>query len=73
MRTTGEVHHPREGSLRMYRASLGGLKALDREQEKALARRWIAGDAKAGEAIVNACLPFVVSIALEYRRWGVPL
>jgi RNA polymerase sigma-32 factor len=57
----------------MYRESLGGLKALDRDKEKELARRWIDGDAKAGEAIVKACLPFVVSIALEYRRWGVPL
>ncbi len=27
----------------------------------------------AGTRIVEACLPFVVSIALEYRRWGVPL
>jgi RNA polymerase sigma-32 factor len=41
--------------------------------ERDLARRWIAGDAKAGRRIIEACLPFVVSIALEYRRWGVPL
>jgi len=38
-----------------------------------LARRWIAGDKQAGAKIIEACLPFVVSIALEYRRWGVPL
>jgi RNA polymerase sigma-32 factor len=31
------------------------------------------GDKRAGEKIVTACLPFVVSIALEYRRWGLPL
>lgn len=75
MRAKGDVHAsgPREGSLRMYRESLGELKTLDRETERDLARRWIAGDAKAGDAIVKACLPFVVSIALEYRRWGVPL
>lgn len=75
MRAKGDVHAagPREGSLRMYRESLGELKTLDRETERDLALRWIAGDAKAGDAIVKACLPFVVSIALEYRRWGVPL
>ena len=33
----------------------------------------MAGDQHAGTQIVEACLPFVVSIALEYRRWGVPL
>ncbi len=66
MRTEG-------GSFQAYRESLGKLKALDREVEQELARRWVAGDRDAGERIVEACLPFVVSIALEYRRWGVPL
>src|SRR5882757_3202846 len=36
-------------------------------------RRWILGDKRAGEKIVEACLPFVIAIALEYRRWGIPL
>lgn len=49
------------------------LKPLDREVERDLARRWLAGDRRSGERLVEACLPFVVSIALEYRRWGVPL
>jgi RNA polymerase sigma-32 factor len=61
------------GSLRTYRESLSGLHALDRETERELARRWRDGDQRAGVRIVEACLPFVVSIALEYRRWGVPL
>src|SRR5688572_27519973 len=61
------------GSLRLYRESLAGVHALDREVERDLAKRWRAGDNTAGEKIVEACLPFVVSIALEYRRWGVPL
>src|SRR5262249_48718621 len=61
------------GSLRAYRASISDVVALDRETERDLARRWVRGDKKAGERIVEACLPFVVSIALEYRRWGVPL
>jgi RNA polymerase sigma-32 factor len=61
------------GSLRAYRDSLTGLHALDRETERDLSRRWTAGDESAGTKIIEACLPFVVSIALEYRRWGVPL
>jgi RNA polymerase sigma-32 factor len=59
--------------LRLYRESLAGVHALDREVEQDLAKRWRTGDNGAGEKIVEACLPFVVSIALEYRRWGVPL
>jgi RNA polymerase sigma-32 factor len=46
---------------------------LDRDSERDLARRWRAGDRRAGDKLVKACLPFVVSIAIEYRRWGVPL
>ncbi len=61
------------GSLGAYRQSLKGVRALDRDTERALATRWRAGDKRAGEKIVEACLPFVISIALEYRRWGVPL
>lgn len=61
------------GSLRLYRESLAGVHTLDRDVERGLAKRWQGGDQSAGEKIVEACLPFVVSIALEYRRWGVPL
>jgi RNA polymerase sigma-32 factor len=46
---------------------------LPRATECALARRWKEGDMAAGEVVVAACLPFVVSIALEYRKWRVPL
>jgi RNA polymerase sigma-32 factor len=60
-------------SLRAYRSDMASYAPLDRETERELAKRWIAGDARAGEEIVLACLPFVITIALEYRRWGVPL
>lgn len=60
-------------SLRAYREALTHIAPLSREAERDLARRWVAGDKRAGEEIVRACLPFVISIALEYRRWGVPL
>jgi RNA polymerase sigma-32 factor len=63
----------RGGALGAYRESLSGLCALERDVERDLAHAWAAGDARAGARLVEACLPFVVSIALAYRRWGVPL
>jgi RNA polymerase sigma-32 factor len=60
-------------SLRLYRSSVADVRTLDRETERELARRWRDGDRRAGERLVMACLPFVIAIALEYRRWGAPL
>jgi RNA polymerase sigma-32 factor len=60
-------------SLRAYKEKLHACPPLDRQTERDLARRWIAGDRRAGERIVEACLPFVIAVALEYRRWGIPL
>lgn len=60
-------------SLRLYRTSLSEFVPLAREDERDLTRRWRRGESRAGERIVEACLPFVISIALEYRRWSVPL
>src|SRR4051812_13099172 len=60
-------------SLTSYKAALTGTEPLSREAERELARRFLAGDRRAGDQLVRACLPFVISIALQYRRWGVPL
>jgi RNA polymerase sigma-32 factor len=60
-------------AMRAYRSSMGGVAPLEREAERELTRRWRAGDRRAGEKLVTACLPFVIAIALEYRRWGVPI
>lgn len=60
-------------SLATYRERLSSCVPLDRAEERELARRWREGDRDAGNQIIEACLPFVVSIALEYRRWGVPM
>ena len=60
-------------SLQRYRASLADFEPLSRDEERELTRRWRAGEGRAGERIVEACLPFVIAIALEYRRWSVPL
>lgn len=53
-----------------YRAEVASQKALTPERERELAERWRAGDQAAGAALVQACLPFVMTIAYEYRRWG---
>lgn len=60
-------------SLQAYRKRLSQVEQLSREDERALAIRVQAGDRDAARRVVEACLPFVVSIAIEYRRWGVPL
>ena len=60
-------------SLQAYRARLSQVEPLTREQERELALKYQKGDRDAGRRIVEACLPFVVAIAIEYRRWGVPL
>jgi RNA polymerase sigma-32 factor len=60
-------------SLHAYRRSVAGIVPLDRDGERTLADRWRGGDRRAGDQLVMACLPFVVSIAVEYRRWGVPI
>jgi RNA polymerase sigma-32 factor len=56
-----------------YLDSLRGLGPVDVDSERALARAYRAGNRQAGDRLIAACLPFVVRIALEYRRWGVPL
>lgn len=48
-------------------------KVTSREEESELILAWREGDRSAGESLVRAFMPFVVSIALEYRRWTVPL
>jgi RNA polymerase sigma-32 factor len=61
------------GSVDRYRASLAHVEPLDAETERQLAVRWRAGDSDAGRRLVEASLPFVIRVAREYRRWGVPL
>lgn len=63
----------RAASLDSYRRDLSELAPLDADSERALAEAWRAGDRKAGDRLVAASLPFVIKIAKEYRRWGVPM
>jgi RNA polymerase sigma-32 factor len=48
-------------------------RLLERGEECALVERWRGGDARAGDELVASCLPFVVSVAREFRHWGMPL
>lgn len=65
------VIHPT--ALDRYRSSLRQVELLDSDTERALATSWAEGDDAAGARLVESSLPFVISIAREYRRWGVPL
>lgn len=46
---------------------------LSLEAERDLAERYRQGDREAGHRLIEANLGFVVNIAREYRRWGIPL
>ena len=60
-------------SLDSYRRAISRYPQLPAAEERELARRFRAGDRRAGDRLVQACLPFVMLIAREYRCWGVPL
>jgi RNA polymerase sigma-32 factor len=60
-------------SLDSYRRSISRFPQLPAEEERELARRYRAGDRRAGDRLIQACLPFVMLIAREYRCWGVPV
>ncbi len=60
-------------ALQAWRTNLSTFSPLEREAERELARKFAAGDNRSGERLVEACLPFVMAIAMEYRRWGVPM
>jgi RNA polymerase sigma-32 factor len=60
-------------SFDRYRSSLRRVEVLDAGAERALAERWAAGEEAAGVQLIESSLPFVIAIAREYRRWGVPL
>ncbi|MFK7990598.1 MAG: RNA polymerase sigma factor RpoD/SigA [Sandaracinaceae bacterium] len=63
----------RAPSLDSYRRALRDVVTLDAVKERELAEQWRAGDRRAGDRLVEASLPFVIRIAKEYRRWGIPM
>ncbi len=68
MRTQGN-----RNVLTTYAASPEARQQLTAEVERDLVSKLQSGDRRAGDRLTRACLPFVLTVALEYRRWGVPL
>jgi RNA polymerase sigma-32 factor len=56
-----------------YRGLGPKVAPLERDVEVELTRRWRLGEREAGHRLVEACLPLVVAIAIEYRHWGAPI
>jgi RNA polymerase sigma-32 factor len=71
--TVNKMANSSMDSFDRYRASLHGTTTLTPADERALGERWRNGDTTAGDKLIRASLPFVISVALEYRRWGIPL
>lgn len=63
----------RAASLESYRRDLREVAPIDADGERLLAEAWRRGDRRAGDRLVAASLPFVIKVAKEYRRWGVPM
>jgi len=59
-------------ALSAYRGELASRQPFSPSRERELAEQWRSGDQAAGRALIEACLPFVMTIAFEYRRWGLP-
>lgn len=59
--------------LAAFMERVRAVPRLDREQERKLALAARDGDEEAGHRLVEANLRFVVAVALQYRRYGIPL
>ncbi len=59
--------------IQRYMERVRKIPTLTREDEHDLAVRVQAGDEAAAEALVRANLRYVVAVALQYRRYGIPI
>jgi RNA polymerase sigma-32 factor len=62
-----------DASLADYIARVRRIPRLSREVEHDLALQALAGDTQAAHQLVEANLRFVVAVALQYRRYGIPV
>ncbi|MCU0689916.1 MAG: RNA polymerase factor sigma-32 [Polyangiaceae bacterium] len=61
-------------TLSRYISYVRCIEELSREDETAVARRWLeGGDYAAADRLIRANLRYVVAIAITYRRYGLPL
>jgi RNA polymerase sigma-32 factor len=70
------MHIPSPNSdtaLADYIRRVRAIPRLSREEEHDLALEAIAGDIHAAHRLVEANLRFVVAVALQYRRYGIPV
>ena len=63
----------RDAELERYIERVRSLPLLSREEEHELALRVQRGDRRAADRLVEANLRYVVAVALQYRRYGIPL
>jgi RNA polymerase sigma-32 factor len=62
-----------DSHLTAYMQRARAIPRLSREEEHELAIRANQGDTEAAHALVEANIRFVIAIALQYRRYGIPL
>ena len=62
-----------DAALADYIARVRSIPRLSREVEYELALRARTGDTQAAHRLVEANLRFVVAVALQYRRYGIPI
>jgi RNA polymerase sigma-32 factor len=60
-------------ALTRYLERVRQLPTLTREEEHELALKVAEGDQEAADRLVEANLRFVVAVALQYRRYGIPI
>jgi RNA polymerase sigma-32 factor len=60
-------------TLSAYIQRARSIPRLSREEEHLLAIRIRAGEIPAAQALVEANLRFVIAVALQYRRYGIPV
>ncbi|MEM9071872.1 MAG: RNA polymerase factor sigma-32 [Myxococcota bacterium] len=65
--------YPKDPELDRYIAKVRAIPLLSREDEHDLAVAVQQGDQRAADKLVEANLRYVVAVALQYRRYGIPL
>src|SRR6185503_5902156 len=62
-----------DSTLTAYIQRVRQIPRLDREEEHVLALAARAGDRAASDRLIEANLRFVIAVALQYRRYGIPI